>query len=89
MISTGGEVQSLNTMCDKFAERAFDLSLWKIKQYFACSDSKILITHLTSKRTKNDPRWGVLWSTHQRLVIIKPSLMQTVFSFSSVKVGFK
>lgn len=50
---------------------------------------KIFITHLTSKCTENDPSCGVLWSTHQRLVIIKPSLKQTVFSFCSVKVGFK
>lgn len=67
----------------------FDLSVWKIKHYFCLLwISKIFITHLTRQRTENDPRRSVFWSAHQRLVIIKPSLKQTLFSFSSMKVGF-
>lgn len=67
----------------------FDLSVWKIKHYFCLLwISKIFITHLTRQRTEYDPRRSVFWSAHQRLVIIKPSLKQTLFSFSSMKVGF-
>lgn len=61
----------LNSMCERLADS--DPSVWKIKHYF-----------LPSKRTENDPTWAALRSTHQRLVIIKPSPKQTEFSLASV-----
>lgn len=63
--------EGLNSMCERRADS--DPSVWQIKHYF-----------LPSKRTEDDPTWAALWSTHQRLVIIKSSPKQTEFSLASV-----